>query len=63
MARKEIRLEELMEVLYQSHRGRNISQIKRSLQMDRKTIRRYIELAESYGFSHHEEAEDVLYYI
>jgi hypothetical protein len=32
MARKEIRMEELMEVLYQSHRGRNISQIKRSLE-------------------------------
>jgi Mu transposase, C-terminal domain len=63
MARKEIRMEELMEVLYQSHRGRNISQIKRSLQLDRKTIRRYIELAESYGFSRYEEARDDLYYM
>jgi hypothetical protein len=63
MARKEIRMEELMEVLYQSHRGRNISQIKRSLELDRKTIRRYIELAESYGFSRYEEARDDLYYM
>ena len=30
MARKEVRMEELVEVLYQWHRGRNISQIKRS---------------------------------
>lgn len=38
MARKEIRMEELIEVLYQSHKGRNISQIKRSLGLDRKTL-------------------------
>ena len=52
-----------MEVLYQSHRGRNIGQIKRSLQLDHKTMKRYIELVESNGFSRHEEVEDVLYYI
>ena len=31
MARKEIKLEELVEVLYQWHMGSNITQIKRSL--------------------------------
>jgi hypothetical protein len=63
MARKEIRMEELIEVLYQWHKGRNISQIKRSLGLDRKTIRKYIELAEPYGFSRYDEAKDDLYYM
>lgn len=63
MARKEIRMEELMEVLYQTHKGRNISQIKRSLGLDRKTIRKYRELAEPYGFSRYDEAKDDLYYM
>ena len=39
MARKEIIVEELVEVLYQWHQGRNIRQIKRSLGFDRKSIR------------------------
>ncbi len=30
MARKDIRMEELIEVLYQWHKGRNITQFKRS---------------------------------
>ena len=34
MARKDIRMEELVEVLYQWHKGRNISQIKRALELD-----------------------------
>jgi transposase len=63
MARKEIRMEELMEVLYQAHKGRNISQIKHSLGLDRKTIRKYIELAEPYGFVRDDEAKDDLYYM
>jgi transposase len=63
MARKEIRMEELMEVLYQWHKGRNISQIKRSLGLDRKTIRRYIEMAEPYGFVRDDEVRDDLYYM
>lgn len=50
MARKEIAVEELVEVIYQWHRGSGISQIKRSLGLDRKTIRKYIELAERHGF-------------
>ena len=46
MARKEIQVEELVEVIYQWHRGSGISQIRRSLGLDRKTIRKYIDLAE-----------------
>jgi hypothetical protein len=63
MARKEIRMEELVEVLYQWHKGRNISQIKHSLGLDRKTIRKYIELAEPYGFLRDDEVRDDIYYM
>lgn len=63
MARKDIRMEELVEVLYQWHKGRNISQIKRALELDRKTIRKYIELAEPYGFIRDDEVRDELYYL
>jgi transposase len=63
MARKEIRMEELVEVLYQCHSGRNITQIKRALGLDRKTIRKYIELAEPHGFSRYDEPRDDLYYL
>jgi hypothetical protein len=38
MARKDIRMEELVEALYQWHKWRNISQIKRSVGLTRKTI-------------------------
>ncbi len=63
MARKEIRMEELVEVLYQWHMGRGISQIKRSLGLDRKTIRKYIYLAESHGFSRDIEIQQDQYYL
>lgn len=63
MARKEIRMEELVEVLYQWHKGRNISQIKYSLGLDRKTIRKYIELAEPYGFLRDGEIREDMYYL
>ena len=51
MARREILMEELIEVHYQWHMGRNISQIKRSLGMAWKNIRKCVELAEKQGFS------------
>lgn len=63
MARKELKVEELVEVLYQWHQGRNISQIKQSLGLDRKTIRKYIELAEGYGFIRDDDARDYRYYL
>ena len=50
MARKELRVEELVEAIYQWHRGSDISRIRRSLGLDRKTIRKYIDLAEEQGF-------------
>jgi transposase len=63
MARRELRMEELVEVLYQWHQGRNISQIKRSLGLDRKTIRKYIELAQGCGLSRGREIQPDLYYM
>jgi len=56
-------MEELVEVLYQWHKGRNISQIKRSLGLDRKTIKKDIELAQNCGFSRDMEIQPDLYYL
>ena len=63
MARKEMKMEELVEVLYQWHKGSSISQIKRSLGWDRKTIRKYIELAQSHGLSRESEIQEDVYYL
>lgn len=63
MARKEICVEELVEVIYQWHKGSGISQIKRSLGLDRKTIRKYIELAETHGFIRDMQAQPYEYYL
>jgi transposase len=63
MARKEIVVEELVEVLYQWHQGRNIRQIKRSLGFDRKTIRKYLELAERHGLSREMQLQQYDYYL
>jgi predicted transcriptional regulator YheO len=51
MARKKTREEEIVEMLYQWHIGSTISQVKRYLEIDRKTISKYIKQAEIYGFS------------
>ena len=63
MARREIRMEELVETIYQWHNGRNVSQIKRSLGLARKTIRKYIELASLQGFSRDMEIQQYQYYL
>lgn len=63
MARKEIRMEELVEALYQWHKGRNIRQISGSLGLARKTIRKYIELAQNYGLSRDMEIQQYEYYL
>lgn len=63
MARRGIRMEELVEAIYQWHNGRNISQIKRSLGLARKTIRKYIELASREGFSRDMEIQQYRYYL
>jgi transposase len=63
MARKEIVVEELVEVLYQWHQGRNSRQIKHSLGFDRKTIRKYLELAERHGLSRETQVQQYDYYL
>ena len=63
MARKEIQVEELVEAIYQWHRGSSISQIRRSLGLDRKTIRKYIDLAEGQGFKRETEVQAYNYYL
>lgn len=63
MARKDFRMEELVEVLHQWHSGRSISQIKRSVWIDRKTIRKYVDLALGYGFSRDMEVQPYQYYL
>ena len=44
MARRNMRMEEYLELVYQWHRGRSIRQIRDSLQISRKTIRKYLLL-------------------
>jgi len=62
MARKMLREEEIVEMLYQWHIGSAISQVKRALGIDRKTIRKYIKQAEIYGFSRELEVHHYKYY-
>lgn len=63
MARKEIEVEELVEVIYQWHHGSSISQIKNSLGLDRKTIRKYIDLAQWQGFAREMELQPYTWYL
>jgi hypothetical protein len=63
MARKEIVVEELVEVICQWHIGRGIAQVKRSLGLDRKTIRKYIGPAEEHGFSRDIPVQTYEYYL
>src|SRR4030065_2158158 len=63
MARNEIVVEELVEAICQWHMGRGITQIKRSLGLDRKTIRKYIGLAEENGFSRDIPLQTYEYYL
>jgi transposase len=51
MARREIPMNEVVEVLYQWHKGRKILQISQSLGMDRKTVRKHIGLVRSLGIT------------
>ena len=63
MARREIKMEELIEVLSQWHAGRSISQIKRSVGIARKTVRKHLNLAEGFGFSRDSEMQPYQYYL
>jgi transposase len=49
MARREITMNEIVEVVYQWHQGAGFKAIRRSLGFDRKTIRKYVQLAQQVG--------------
>lgn len=49
MARREIHMNEVMEILYQWHQGAGIKAIARSLGYDRKTVRRYVHAGLDVG--------------
>jgi transposase len=49
MARRRINMNEIVEIVYQWHQGNTIKGIKRSLKFDRKTIRKYILIAQQLG--------------
>jgi len=49
MARRNVEMNEIIEIIYHWHQGNTIKGIKRSLQFDRKTIRKYIHMAQQLG--------------
>ncbi len=49
MARRQVSMSEIVEIVYQWHRGRSIQGIERSFGTDRKTIRKYVRLAQAAG--------------
>ncbi len=54
MARREISMNEIVEMIYQWHKGQSILEISHSLGFDRKTVRRYVKLAEAAGLKREE---------
>jgi len=51
-------MNEIVEIIYQWHQGNTIKGIKRSLKSDRKTIRKYIDMAQQLGVSREERFPD-----
>jgi len=51
MARREVTMNEIVEVVYQWHQGAGVKAISRSLGFDRKTVRKYIGLAQLAGIT------------
>jgi transposase len=49
MARRQVSMNEIVEMVYQWHQGRSIQGIERSFGTDRKTIRKYVRLAQAIG--------------
>ncbi len=44
MARREVTMNEIVEIVYQWHKGAGVKAISRSLGFDPKTVRRYVRL-------------------
>ena len=51
MARRHIGMNEIVEIIYHWHQGNTIKGIQRSLKFARKTIRKYIQMAQQVGVS------------
>jgi transposase len=51
MARREVTMNEIVEVVYQWHQGAGVKAISRSLGFDRKTVRKYVRLAQLAGLT------------
>jgi hypothetical protein len=51
MARRRIAMIEIIEVIFRWHRGQALSAIERSLGGNRKTIRKYVHLAQAAGLT------------
>ena len=51
-------MNEIVEIIYQWHQGNTIKGIKRSLEFDRKTIRKYIHMAQQPGVRRQERFPD-----
>lgn len=49
MARRQVTMNEVVEIIYQWHQGAGFKAIRRSLGFDRKTIRKYVGLAQRVG--------------
>jgi transposase len=54
MARRRITVNEVTEIIYQWHQGKSLKGIKRSLGVDRNTVRRYVEMARRAGVQRQE---------
>ena len=46
MAKREVTMNEIVEMIYQCHQGAEFKTIRRSLIVDRRTIRKYIHFAQ-----------------
>jgi IS30 family transposase len=58
MARRDIPMNEVVETIYQWHKGMKIQNISRSLGLDRKTVRKYVRIAGSLGITQGGAAPD-----
>ncbi len=47
MARRQVSMNEIIEMIYQWHQGKSIKGIERSFGIDRKTVHKYVRLVQS----------------
>ncbi|RLC81486.1 MAG: hypothetical protein DRI61_03830 [Chloroflexi bacterium] len=58
MARRLIVMDEVLEVIYQWHKGQNNSQIAYSLGINRKMVKRYLHMVREIGLSREKPLPD-----